>query len=165
MGAGYHGGFGKTSGAIRFAVGDIEFQSEARNFFEFAAKRKLIDPDGMLDIVAHGDVNVIKIEINGQEKLVNARFLARILAHSKKYGKKQTIRLISCDTGKDVYGFAQQLANKLNTTVVAPSRKYLALENGGYVIAGTKKIGDIIYADEKDIGYMKVFRPGGAYRK
>ena len=29
MGAGYHGGFGKTSGAIRFAVGDIEFQSEA----------------------------------------------------------------------------------------------------------------------------------------
>ncbi|MCR5847842.1 MAG: hypothetical protein K6G75_06950 [Lachnospiraceae bacterium] len=165
MGAGYHGGFGKTYGGIRFSVGDIEYPSEPKLFFKFAAKRKLVDPDGVLDIVAHGGVNTIKMIINGQEKSVNARFLARILKHSKKYGKKQTIRLLSCDTGKDAYGFAQQLANKLNANVIAPTRKYIALENGDYIVAGTKKIGNITFIDEKDTGFMEVFKPGGAYRK
>lgn len=165
MGAGYHGGFGMTYGGIRFAIGDITYTSTPELFFEFAAKRKLVDPDGTLDVVAHGGVNTIKMVINGEERNVNARFLARILKHSKKYGKKQTIRLVSCDTGKDVYGFAQQLANKLNTIVIAPTRKYLAQEDGGYMVAGTKKVGKITYVDENDMGYMKEFRPGGAYRK
>lgn len=165
MGGGYHGAFGMTYGGIRFAVGDITFQSTPKLFFEFASKRKLVDPDGVLDVVAHGGVNTIKMIINGQEKNINARFLARILNHSKKYGKKQTIRLVSCDTGKDVYGFAQQLANKLNTTVIAPTRKYLALEDGDYIVAGIKKVGDKTFVDENDKGYMKEFRPGGEYRK
>ena len=165
MGAGYHGGFGKKYGGIRFAIGDIEFRSKPQLFFKFAAKRKLVDPDGMLDVVAHGSINTIKMVINGQEKNVNARFLARVLKHSKKYGKKQMIRLISCDTGKDAYGFAQQLANKLNVTVIAPTRKYLAQEDGGYMIAGTKKVGAITVVDENDKGYMKKFQPGGAYRQ
>ena len=116
MGTGYHGGFGMTYGGIRFAVGDITYPSTPKLFFEFAAKRKLVDPDGVLDVVAHGGVNTIKMVINGKEKNVNARFLARILKHSKKHGKKQTIRLVSCDTGKDDYGFAQQLANKLDSS-------------------------------------------------
>lgn len=165
MGAGLHGGFGNTYGGIRFASGDIEYKSEPQLFFKFAAKRNLVDPDGMLDVVAHGGVNTIRIVINGEEKSVTARFLARMLKHSNKYGFKQKIRLISCDTGKDIYGFAQQLANKLNTVVIAPTRKYLALENGNYMVAGTKKIGKVTYVDEKDRGYMKEFRPGGAYKK
>lgn len=165
MGAGYYGGFGNTVGGRNFAIGDIELPSTPKLFFEFTRKRKLVDPDGMFDIVAHGSVNTIKMIINGQEKNVSARFLARLLLHSENYGKKQTVRLLSCDTGKDVYGFAQQLANKLNATVLAPTRKYIALDNGDYIIAGIKTKGSVTYVDEKDMGYMKEFHPGGVYRK
>lgn len=165
MGAGYHGGFGTTYGGVRFAAGDLTYKSEPELFFEYAAKRKLIDPDGMIDIVAHGTKNTIQLVINGNTMNVTARFLARMLKHSMKYGKKQEIRLVSCNTGRDDFGFAQQLANKLNVNVLAPTRKYLAADDGSYIVAGTIKIGNKEYVDNNDIGYMKLFKPGGAFKK
>jgi len=165
MGAGYHGGFGVTKGSMQFATGDLTFMSKPEFFFELAAKRNLIDPDGKLDIVAHGAMNTIQLVINGKTINVTARFLARMLKHSKKYGNKQEIRLVSCNTGRDDYGFAQQLANKLNVTVLAPTKKYIAYSDGNYVVADTKWIGGKEYVDYNSIGYMKKFKPGGAYKK
>lgn len=83
MGAGYHGGFGVTKGSMQFATGDLTFMSKPEFFFELAAKRNLIDPDGKLDIVAHGAMNTIQLVINGKTINVTARFLARMLKHSK----------------------------------------------------------------------------------
>lgn len=165
MGAGYHGGFGNTYGKIKFAAGDIELRSDPEFFFELASKRKEIDPGGMLDIVAHGAKRTIQIMINGEKKNVSARFLARMIKHSKQYKKNQPIRLVSCDTGRDDYGFAQQLANKLHVPVVAPTRKYLAMSNGSYIIADTKNVGGKNYIDFSTVGKMKTFNPGGVYKK
>ncbi len=143
----------------------MTYKSDPKLFFEYASKRKLIDPDGMLDIVAHGSTNTIQIEINGKTKNVTARFLARMIKHSKQYGNKQEIRLVSCYTGSDDFGFAQQLANKLNVNVMAPTKKYIALSNGDYVVADTKMKDNKEYIDYNAKGNMRIFKPGGAYRK
>lgn len=165
MGAGFHGGFGATKGKLKFVAGDLTYKSAPELFFEVAAKRKLIDPNGMLDIVVHGASNTIQLVIDGKTTNVTARFLARMLKHSNKYGAKQEIRLVSCDTGRDDFGFAQQLANKLNVNVLAPTRKYLAAYDGSYLVAGTIKKGDREFVDNNDIGYMRLFKPGGAFKK
>jgi len=46
--------------------------------------------------------------------------LARMYNGDSGY-TKNPIRLISCETGKNVNGFAQNLANKLGREVIAPS--------------------------------------------
>lgn len=165
MGAGYHGGFGCTLGNLRFASGDVTYKSKPEMYFELAAIRKKIDPDGVFDVVAHGGSNIIQIELNGKNKRIIARDLARRLKHLQKYKRKQAIRLLSCDTGSNDLGFAQQLANKLNVTVYAPTKRYWALSNGEYIIAGAKIVEGKEYPNLNDKGYMKTFKPGGKFKK
>ena len=62
MGAGYHGGFGNTYGAV---AGDAVYKSEPLTYFEFISKRPLKDAGGLYDVVAHGESNAIQIEHNG----------------------------------------------------------------------------------------------------
>lgn len=112
----------------------------------------------MLKILTYGMVK-------DEKRNVSARFFANMLMHSKDYKKGRPIRLISCDTGSSDYGFAQKLANKLNVPVMAPTRKYLACDDGTYIVAGTYKKNGIEYVDERNMGYMRVFNPGGAYKK
>ncbi len=68
------------------------------------------------------------------------------------------IRLLSCNTGKDPYGFAQNLANKLNVKVIAPNTYYWAYPNGKHLAAEMKKNGQI---DLSKPGEMITFYPGG----
>jgi len=60
MGAGYHGGFGKTSGAV---AGDAVYTSSPYEFFLYIARRKDVDKDGIIDIVSHGKPYTIKLII------------------------------------------------------------------------------------------------------
>ena len=48
----------------------------------------------------------------------------------------QTIRLWSCNTGALDNGFAQNLANKLNVEVYAPTNYLWSTPNGNYFVAG-----------------------------
>ena len=70
------------------------------------------------NVIAHGNERGIAYE--GQT--LNAEQVAMLIRHSPQYvGGKQRIKLYSCSTGKKKGGFAQQLANILQTEVEAPN--------------------------------------------
>ena len=61
-------------------------------------------------------------------------------------------------TGSLDNGFAQNLANKLNVEVYAPTNFLWATPNGTYFVAGKTKAG----APDMNIkGIFKLFKPGG----
>ena len=70
------------------------------------------------NVIAHGNERGIAYE--GQT--LNAEQVAMLIRHSPQYvGGKQRIKLYSCSTGKKKGGFAQQLANILQTEVETPN--------------------------------------------
>mgnify|MGYP003295850755 CR=1 FL=1 len=73
---------------------------------------------GYFDIKAHGDFQSIKLF----NTPINAETLAKILTRRKDYKNGTPIRMLSCNTGKNETGvcFAQDLANMLETEVIAP---------------------------------------------
>ena len=62
-------------------------------------------------------------------------FVSNISRRSDVYNG-QTIRLWSCNTGALDNGFAQNLANKLNVEVYAPTNYLWSTPNGNYFVAG-----------------------------
>ena len=114
--------------------GDVVFVSDPTKFFQYIKKRKDIDPEGFIDIVAHGTSNSIAILINGKKTLIDWRLLSKIMKN-KTDGGYHKIRLLSCNTGSTSDGFAQNLANKLNVAVAAPNNIFWAYINGEHVIA------------------------------
>ena len=157
MGAGYHGGFGNTYGAV---AGDAVFKSEPTRYFNNIAKRADIDRNGVYDVVAHGEQNAIQIEHNGTTMTLDSRTLARMLKNKKDYSRKQPIRLLSCNTGSDPSGFAQNLANKLGVVVEAPTKLVWALPNGKYFVAA-RNPNNPNRPDYKNQGKIIKFYPGG----
>ena len=157
MGTGYHGGFGKTKGAQgKLAIANISFMPKNDTFRIYIANRKDIDADGFFDIIAHGDSNNIEIESGGKTHRIHHRIAAKILSKNPSYKKGQPVRLISCNTGKDANGFAQNLANKLNVPVKAPTKYAFVRENGKHFVAGSKDGKNPDYADK---GSYKIFYP------
>ena len=157
MGAGYHGGFGNTYGAV---AGDAVYKSEPLTYFEFISKRPLKDAGGLYDVVAHGESNAIQIEHNGTTMTLDSRTLARMLKNKKDYSRKQPIRLLSCNTGSEPSGFAQNLANKLGVVVEAPTKLVWALPNGKYFVAA-RNPNNPNRPDYKNQGKFVKFYPGG----
>ena len=84
-------------------------------FSKYIQNRKDVDTGGFYDVIAHGTENRIIIENNGVEIVADHRIVARLLKANKEYNHS-SIRLLSCNTGKESFGFAQNLANKLNRT-------------------------------------------------
>ena len=76
------------------------------------------------------------------------------------YKHGQPIRLLSCDTGSSTSGFAQNLANKLNVVVEAPTKLVWAYPNGKYFVAGRRKDNPNL-PDMNNPGVFKKFYPGG----
>ena len=113
------------------AAGAIEVPAGERAFFDFIRKRKDIDPSGFLDIAIHGSPQSVLVR---DGVLANHRVLAGLIESNSQF-TGQSIRLLSCNTGATNSGFAQDLANKLNTTVVAPNRFLWATESGTYFVA------------------------------
>ena len=157
MGAGYHGGFGNTYGAV---AGDAVYKSKPLTYFEYISKRPVKDAGGVYDIVAHGESNAIQFEHNGEIMALDARTVARMLKNKKDYSKKQPIRLLSCSTGSDSLGFAQNLANKLGVVVEAPTKLVWACPNGDYFVAG-RSTSNPNRPDYKNRGKFIKFYPGG----
>jgi len=86
MGAGKHGGFGKTKGSSGYVLKNIR-------------KRKDIDPDGKFDLIAHGTSTYVQFEHNGKTININSRTVAKLIKQMPGYKKGQPIRLLSCNTG------------------------------------------------------------------
>lgn len=70
---------------------------------------------------------------------------------SKGYAEKTPIRLISCGAGADTANLAQNLANKLNTEVMAPTDKVWATPDGELTVGPTK---------DSNTGTWETFSPG-----
>lgn len=86
---------------------------------------------------------------------VNSETMARIILERGDYTKGTPIRLLSCFTGDDSSGtcFAQELAEMLETEVIAPDFQLIVSETGRlYKIVNDKRV----LIDEKD---FKRFNP------
>jgi len=136
MGSGNKGLYsGARTSCATPVAGEVVFATPDYNYFNYIRNRSDVDPGGVFDIVAHGATSAIQIELNGKVQLMDARFISRMMKHNQKYGKKQPIRLLSCLTGREANGFAQNLANKLNTTVYAPTDLVWAYPSGRHFVA------------------------------
>ena len=158
MGTGYHGGFGNTYGHV--ASGDAVFNSNPSQYFSNVANRKDIDKNGVYDVVAHGGTAIIQVTHNGKTIAVNSRVAAKLIKAKGEHKNGQPIRLLSCDTGSSATGFAQNLANKLNVVVEAPTKTVWAYPNGRIIVAGRSKSNPQM-PDLNNKGKFKKFYPGG----
>ncbi len=156
MGMKSNGGFFKGTRGNPVA-GDANYMNSDDTFLKYIRKRKDVDPDGKFDLIAHGTSNSIEIEHNGKKVMVNSRTVAKLLKQNKDY-KGQDIRLLSCNTGYLNHGFAQNLANKLNVTVWAPSDYLWVYSNGKHVVAAKTDSGQM---DPTKKGKFIKFVPGG----
>lgn len=136
MGSGSKGLYsGAKISVISPVAGELVLRSKDYRYFEHIMRRSDIDPNGLFDIVGHGSPVSIQVEINGFQQQLDARNISRILKHNHTYIPKQPIRLLSCLTGAKANGFAQNLANKMNTTVYAPTDIVWAYPNGRHIVA------------------------------
>ncbi len=147
-----------TEGSSRTAAGPVNFVDSSDDYFINISKRADVDPDGYFDVVAHGSTGKIQVQTKNGPVLVDHRVAAKLIQQSPGYKAGQNIRLLSCDTGKLEDGFAQNLANKLNVKVKAPTEWIWADEMGNTFIAAPKYLKDgTAVPDTK--GYMEEFGP------
>ncbi len=147
----------KNAWRRRPAAGAVNFMANTDQFFLNARNRVDIDPNGYFDVVAHGSANKIQINTPNGPKIVDHRTAAQLIKRQPGYNG-QSIRLLSCSTGQCNSGFAQNLANKLNVTVEAPTDILWAYPNGKMVIAPKAPNGG---PDLSRQGNFKKFTPGG----
>lgn len=102
--------------------------------------------EGFYDVCCHGGPYSVKL--NG--KVADAETLCAIIAQRPDYKKGQPIRLLSCSTGKRDDGIAQYIADKLQTTVVAPSDTLWVYPSGKMTIGPEPRA---------DSGEWKTFTP------
>lgn len=158
MGTGYYHGFGKTRGSIAF--GDAVFRTNPTQFFSNIEKRKEIDRGGMFEVVAHGSAFIIEVLHQGVQIPINARILAKLIKSRKDYRFGQGIRLLACNTGSIKQGIAQNLANKLNVIVEAPTSLVWAYSDGRYIVAD-RRSDEPGLPDLAKRGKFVKFYPGG----
>ena len=152
MGGGFHGGFGNTYGKRAISASPV-FVGRGKGEELARAARSIKPESGYIDVVIHGTPNSVAYMHNGKWQYLDQRRLVNILRHSKDFTKNKAIRLISCSTGENAAGFAQNLANKLGVKVKAPSDTLWILPGG------VMKIGP---SPTKNTGKWIIFKP---YRK
>ncbi len=142
---------------LNIASASLNYMSNMDLFSKYISKRKDIDVDGFIDIIAHGNSNNILLFVNGKNILVNHRTLAKLIKNNYKDKKINGVRLLSCNTGAKEDGFAQRLADKLHIPVIAPNKYAFARLDGTHFVAGSKDNGK--HPDYNDLGEYKIFYP------
>ncbi len=150
----YSGTYGSTS-----VPGSTDYMEPTDDFSVFIQRRKDKDLNGFYDYIAHGDQNTIKVTINGVTHIINHRVAAELIKRDKKR-TSIAVRLLSCETGKGNNSFAQNLANKLNIKVKAPTKLLWCSPNGNYFVADAQD-NDPNRPDLNKKGKFKTFYPGG----
>ena len=96
--------------------------------------QKVKPAKGYFDVALHGSSSAVGF---GTEKTnMSPRMLASVIRHSEGWNG-QNIRLLSCNTGKQVrdeYCFAEELANALGVKVSAPNDLLYFSGNGGFYV-------------------------------
>ena len=141
----------------KYSVGDATFMDADDTFVSNISRRTDVDANGYFDVIAHGTPNGIQITHNEQHMIVDHKTAARLIQNSDGYNG-QAIRLLSCNTGALDNGFAQNLANKLNVEVYAPTYYLWSTPNGNYFVAG---MNNLRLPDMNNRGIFKLFSPGG----
>ena len=141
----------------KYSVGDAAFMDADDAFVSNISRRTDVDTNGYFDVIAHGTPNGIQITHNGQHMIVDHRTASRLIQNSDGYNG-QTIRLLSCNTGALDNGFAQNLANKLNVEVYAPTNYLWSTPDGNYFVAG---MNNLRLPDMNNRETFKLFSPGG----
>ena len=149
----YHYTFGSNS-----SPGSAYFIAKDDNFYKFIRLRNDVDSNGFYDVIAHGESNNVFLEHNGNSVRLSHRDIAKMVSADKNYGGG-AIRLLSCNTGKVPAGFAQNLANKLNVPVKAPTDYLWANPDGTYFVAGGKTFNGRLIPDRNKPGKFKTFYP------
>lgn len=128
------------------ATGSINFMPNDNSglFAKYIARRPDIDPNGMLDIIAHGNADYMQIQNGDKLLLFNAKDVAKMIRRKDGFKKAKAIRLFSCNTGSTEFGFAQNLANALGKPVYAPNMTIHANVRGTYWISDNGKYGEFI---------------------
>lgn len=137
----------------RFATGSISFMPKTGQkslFASYIANRNDIDPNGALDVIAHGSYK--EIEVSGVDGIIriNPRTAAKLIRKQPGYKAAKAIRLLSCSTGSKADGFAQHLANALGKPVIAPNMAINSYSNGVHWIGEGSQRGEFVE-----------FKPGG----
>lgn len=158
MGMKANSGFFHGTSGSHAAAGDKSYMSKNDPFIKNIKNRKDIDPNGQFDLIAHGTSKTIEVEHNGKKIQIDSRITARLIKKMPGYKKGQPIRLLSCSTGARSHGFAQDLANKLNAVVYAPSDILWVYPSGKHFIAAKDKSGK---PDMSKKGKFIKFVPGG----
>ena len=142
------------------SCGDLVLNHPFNTYLKNVSNRKDKDVNNTFDVVGHGNVKSIQMISSDGKKILalSHRDLVKLLNRNIKYKKGMAVRLLSCNTGKDPYGFAQNLANKLNVKVIAPNTYYWAYPNGTHLAADMNENGQI---DRNRPGKMIIFYPGG----
>lgn len=129
------------------ADGDISFmpkEGERSLFAKYIAYRQDIDPNGLFDVVAHGNSDLIEIENGNVTIQITAREAAKLIKKHPGFKKAKSIRLFSCNTGSTTNGFAQNLANALGKPVYAPNMTIYVNNRGNYWISNGLSRGKFI---------------------
>ena len=147
------------------AAGELNFMDSSDDFARYASRRTDIDPRGTLDIVGHGSSDSLEMVINGVRQNVDFKTFANILQRNPGF-QGQSIRLLSCNTGNNPCGFAQNLANRLNVKVTAPNGILWANPDGSMFVAPgrTTASGRFVPDYSKSRGGFVDFLPGGNAR-
>lgn len=157
MGGGRSGLYSGTYSRMAYPI-SAYYMDPTDGFSVGIKKRKDIDTNGFYDVIAHGETSLMLFYRNGKTVEIDHRVLAKLLKHDIHYSK-QSIRLLSCRTGASSSGFAQNLANKLNVPVKAPTDFLWVLPWGKYFVAGGKIVNGRLEADLNKIGKFKTFYP------
>ena len=135
------------SSKMHSASGDISFmpkKGEKSKFATFIANRSDVDPNGMFDVIAHGNWKEIEISTGGKDIRIDSRQAAKLIRKQPGFKKAKSIRLLSCNTGAHPDGFAQHLANALGKPVYAPNMTIHSYSNGTHWISDNGKRGDFV---------------------
>lgn len=101
----------------------------------FAFSEAQVRPiEGFTDVSAHGSSNRMYMFHIDRTIEFDHRVIARWLQNHPNYHGGD-IRLLSCSTGADTFGFAQNLANKMGVNVLAPT-KDLVIGSKGELVFG-----------------------------
>lgn len=118
-----------------------KFLNENDPLFKNVDKIKPLE--GFDDIVFHGDsTHLIAYGNDGEEWMYNAKEAAEIIRNSKSFHGRP-IRLLSCQTGANKDGIAQQIADELNVEVLAPSETLFVDINGEMFITDKEELAEI----------------------
>lgn len=143
-------------------TGSTDYMDSTDNFSKYIKNRKDVDVNGYYDIIAHGTSTKIQISHRGQKINIDHRTASKLFKRDKNYSG-QAIKLLSCSTGKLPNGFAQNLANKLNIPVKAPTDYLWATPSGHYRVSAGVIVNGILIEDKTKKGRFKTFYPGGKF--